>query len=110
MSLIVVGSVAYDGVETPHGKVDRMLGGAATYIALAASYFTPVKIVAVVGDDFAQEDTDLLTSRNIDLEGLERVPGKCFFWAGKYSTDMIDRGLRRTYPNVFFWFDAKLRG
>ena len=67
MSLIVVGSVAYDGVETPHGKVDRMLGGAATYIALSSGYFTPVKIVAVVGDDFAQEDTDLLASRNIDL-------------------------------------------
>ena len=75
MSLIVVGSVAYDGVETPHGKVDRMLGGAATYIALAASYFTPVKIVAVVGDDFAQEDVDLLASRHIGLEGLERVAG-----------------------------------
>jgi hypothetical protein len=62
MSLIVVGSVAYDGVETPHGKVDRMLGGAATYISLAASYFTKVGIVAVVGDDFAKEDTDLLTA------------------------------------------------
>ena len=69
MSLIVVGSVAYDGVETPHGKVDRMLGGAATYIALSAGYFTPVKIVAVVGDDFAQEDTDLWLSRQIDLAG-----------------------------------------
>ena len=73
MSLIVVGSVAYDGVETPHGKVDRMLGGAATYIALAAQYFTPVGLVAVVGDDFAQEDTDLLASRRINLDGLERV-------------------------------------
>src|SRR5438876_7791929 len=88
MSLVVVGSVAYDGVETPHGKVDRMLGGAATYIALAASYFTPVKIVAVVGDDFAQEDYDLLAGRNIDLAGLERVARKTFFWAGVYSADM----------------------
>jgi len=70
MSLIVVGSVAYDGVETPHGKVDRMLGGAATYISLAASYFTKVGIVAVVGDDFAKEDTDLLTGHGVDLEGL----------------------------------------
>ncbi len=70
MSLIVVGSVAYDGVETPHGKVDRMLGGAATYISLAASYFTPVGIVAVVGDDFAQEDVDLLASRHNGLDGL----------------------------------------
>src|SRR5690242_21780380 len=92
MSLIVVGSVAYDGVQTPHGKVDRMLGGAATYIALSAGYFTEVKIVAVVGDDFAQEDVDLLASRSIDLAGLERVPGgKTFFWAGVYSPDMNDR-------------------
>src|SRR5215469_14167537 len=108
MSLIVVGSVAYDGVETPHGKVDRMLGGAATYIALSAAYFTPVKIVAVVGDDFAQEDVDLLASRRIDLEGLERVPGKTFFWAGVYSADMNDRTTLRTDLNVFADFQPKL--
>jgi len=109
MSLIVVGSVAYDGVETPHGKVDRMLGGAATYISLAASYFTPVGIVAVVGDDFAQEDVDLLASRHIGLEGLERVAGgKTFFWAGVYSADMNDRTTLRTDLNVFAGFDPKL--
>ena len=108
MSLVVVGSVAYDGVETPHGKVDRMLGGAATYIALAASYFTPVKIVAVVGDDFAREDVDLLSSRRIDLEGLERVAGKTFFWAGVYSADMNDRTTLRTDLNVFANFAPNL--
>jgi sugar/nucleoside kinase (ribokinase family) len=109
MSLIVVGSVAYDGVETPHGKVDRMLGGAATYISLAASYFTPVEIVAVVGNDFAQEDVDLLASRHIGLEGLERVAdGKTFFWAGVYSADMNDRTTLRTDLNVFAGFDPKL--
>ncbi len=108
MSLVVVGSVAYDGVETPHGKVDRMLGGAATYISLAASYFAPVKLVAVVGDDFAQEDTDLLKSRDIDLEGLERVPGKCFFWRGVYSNDMNDRETLQTDLNVFGDFNPKL--
>jgi sugar/nucleoside kinase (ribokinase family) len=108
MSLVVVGSVAYDGVETPHGKVDRMLGGAATYISLSASYFTNVRIVAVVGDDFAQEDTDLLKGRGIDLEGLERVPGKTFFWAGKYSPDMNDRETLKTDLNVFADFDPKL--
>jgi sugar/nucleoside kinase (ribokinase family) len=70
MALVVVGSVAYDGVETPHGAVDRMLGGAATYISLAASYFTPVKLVGVVGDDFASEDAALLASRDIELTGL----------------------------------------
>jgi sugar/nucleoside kinase (ribokinase family) len=109
MSLIVVGSVAYDGVETPHGKVDRMLGGAATYIALAAQYFTPVGLVAVVGDDFTQEDTDLLTSRHINLDGLERVAGgKTFFWAGVYSADMNDRTTLRTELNVFGDFNPKL--
>src|SRR5713226_6696240 len=108
MSLVVVGSVAYDGVETPHGKVDRMLGGACTYISLAASFFTRVKIVAVVGDDFAQEDFDLLASRGIDLEGLERVPGKTFYWAGVYSADMNDRTTLRTDLNVFADFNPKL--
>ena len=108
MSLVVVGSVAYDGVETPHGKVDRMLGGAATYISLAASYFTPVKLVGVVGDDFAQEDTDLLSSRAIDLEGLERARGKTFFWAGVYSADMNDRTTLVTDLNVFGDFQPKL--
>src|ERR1700759_5480856 len=109
MSLVVVGSVAYDGVETPHGKVDRMLGGAATYISLSASYFTPVKIVAVVGDDFAQEDTDLLASRQIDLAGLERAAGgKTFFWEGVYSADMNDRTTLRTDLNVFADFKPKL--
>jgi len=100
--------VAYDGVETPHGKVDRMLGGAATYIGLAASYFAPVKIVAVVGDDFAPEDVDLLAAKGIGLEGLERVPGKTFFWAGKYSPDMNDRETLRTDLNVFADFQPKL--
>jgi sugar/nucleoside kinase (ribokinase family) len=109
MSLVVVGSVAYDGVETPHGKVDRMLGGAATYIALSAGYFTDVKIVAVVGDDFAQEDYDLLANRNVDLAGLEKVPGgKTFFWAGVYSADMNDRTTLRTDLNVFADFQPKL--
>ena len=108
MSLIVVGSVAYDGVETPHGKVDRMLGGACTYISLAAAYFTEVKIVGVVGDDFAQEDIDFLASRKIDLAGLERVAGKTFFWAGKYSPDMNDRETLQTDLNVFADFNPKL--
>ena len=111
MSLVVVGSVAYDGVETPHGKVDRMLGGAATYISLAASYFTSPKIVAVVGDDFASEDMDLLRSRNIDVSGIERVQGgKTFFWAGVYSPDMNDRTTLRTDLNVFANFQPKLPG
>ena len=109
MALVVVGSVAYDGVETPNGKVDRMLGGAATYIALAASYFTPVRVVAVVGDDFAPEDEALLASRHIDLSGLERVAGgKTFFWSGVYSADMNDRTTTRTDLNVFADFNPRL--
>src|SRR5665213_4098614 len=108
MSLVVVGSVAYDGVETPHGRVERMLGGAATYIALSASYFTQARIVAVVGDDFAEADTELLLSRGVDLEGLERVPGKTFFWAGKYTEDMNDRVTLATDLNVFADFNPKL--
>src|SRR3984885_14078274 len=108
MSMVIVGSVAYDGVETPHGKVDRMLGGACTYIALSASYFTQPKIVAVVGDDFDQKDIDLLASRGIDLAGLERVPGKTFFWAGDYSQDMNDRETLTRDLNVFATFDPKL--
>jgi sugar/nucleoside kinase (ribokinase family) len=86
-----------------------MLGGAATYISLAASYFTTPRIVAVVGEDFAQEDFDLLSSRNIDLTGVERVPGgKTFFWSGVYSADMNDRTTTRTDLNVFAEFNPKL--
>jgi sugar/nucleoside kinase (ribokinase family) len=108
MSLVVVGSVAYDGVETPHGRVERMLGGACTYIALAASYFTQVRIVAVVGEDFAREDVDFLSSRGIDLAGLEQVAGKTFYWSGVYSADMNDRTTIRTDLNVFADFQPKL--
>jgi sugar/nucleoside kinase (ribokinase family) len=108
MSIVVVGSVAYDGIETPHGRADRILGGACTYISLAASYFSPVKIVAVVGDDFEKADYDFLAGRNIDLQGLEHVPGKTFFWQGVYSNDMNDRTTLRTDLNVFAEFQPKL--
>ncbi len=108
MSLVVVGSVAYDGVETPHGRVERMLGGACTYIALAASYFTRVSIVAVVGEDFDQRDYELLAGRGVDLTGLERAPGKTFSWACVYSEDMNDRMTLRTDLNVFAGFNPKL--
>jgi sugar/nucleoside kinase (ribokinase family) len=108
MSVVVVGSVAYDGIETPHGRVDRILGGACTYIALSSSYFAKTKIVAVVGEDFAMEDEELLAGRGIDLQGLERVPGKSFFWQGIYSADMNDRTTLRTDLNVFAGFDPKL--
>ncbi|MGH9704259.1 MAG: sugar kinase, partial [Candidatus Acidiferrales bacterium] len=76
MSLLVVGSVAFDAVETPFGKVDRMLGGAATYFALAASFFTKVRLVGVVGDDFSRKDSAVLEKHKIDIRGLERATGK----------------------------------
>ncbi len=108
MSLLVVGSVAYDGVETPRGKVDRMLGGAGTYIALAASHFANVQLVAIVGDDFAPEDEAILRRRNVDVEGLERAPGKTFYWKGVYSPDMQQRRTLVTDLNVFADFQPRL--
>jgi len=108
MSLVVIGSVAYDAIETPHGKRERTLGGSCTYIALSASYFTKTAIVAVVGDDFAEEDKALLASKGVDLQGLEQVPGKTFFWSGVYSEDMNDRKTLRTDLNVFADFQPKV--
>ncbi len=108
MSLLVVGSVAYDGIETPRGKVERMLGGAATYIALAACHFAPVRLVGIVGGDFAPEDESVLRGRGIDLEGLEKVEGKTFYWKGVYSNDMNDRETLATELNVFADFNPQL--
>ena len=108
MSVLVVGSVAYDGIETPRGKVDRVLGGAGSHIALAASHFTNVRLVAVVGDDFAPADEEVLRRRNIDLEGLERAPGKTFFWQGVYSESMNERRTLVTDLNVFADFQPRL--
>ena len=85
-----------------------MLGGSCTYIALAASFFTKVNLVGVVGDDFAEADEAILSDRGIDLEGLERVPGKTFFWSGVYSKDMNERTTLSTELNVFADFDPKL--
>jgi sugar/nucleoside kinase (ribokinase family) len=108
MSLVVVGSVAYDAIETPHGKRDRALGGACTYIALSASFFTKAAIVAVVGEDFAESDRAFLAAKGIDLEGLETARGKTFFWSGVYSEDMNDRTTLQTDLNVFADFEPKL--
>src|SRR4051794_36108690 len=108
MSLVVIGSVAYDAIETPNGKRERILGGSCTYIALTASYFTRTSIVAVIGDDFAEEDRSLLLSKGVDLEGLEQVSGKTFLWSGVYSADMNDRTTLKTDLNVFADFQPKL--
>jgi sugar/nucleoside kinase (ribokinase family) len=108
MSLVVVGSVALDSVETPLGKRDDMLGGSAVYCTLAASHFTSVKLVGVVGEDFPQEAIGLLEGRNIDLSGLETKPGKTFRWSGVYSDDMNERETLDTALNVFEDFDPTI--
>jgi len=108
MSLLVVGSVAFDGIETPFGKVERTLGGAASYFALAASHFTPVRVVGIVGEDFSPTDEAPLRRRHIDLEGVERANGKTFFWAGRYSQNMNERTTLTTELNVFAEFRPTL--
>jgi sugar/nucleoside kinase (ribokinase family) len=108
MSLISVGSVAYDSVETRHGKRDDMLGGSATYFSLAASLFTKPGLVGVVGDDFRGSDVALLESHMIDLAGLERTAGKTFRWGGVYHSDMNGRTTLFTHLNVFEAFQPKL--
>jgi sugar/nucleoside kinase (ribokinase family) len=108
MSLLVVGSVAFDGIETPHGKVERTLGGAASYFALAASHFTPVRLVAIVGEDFTAKDEAVFRGRRIDLAGLEHAQGKTFFWAGRYSQNMNERTTLVTDLNVFANFNPTL--
>lgn len=108
MSLLVVGSMAFDAIETPLGKVDRTLGGAASYFALAASYFTPVRVVAIVGDDFTAKERAPFRGRNIDLTGVEQATGKSFFWAGRYNQNMNERTTLATELNVFANFKPTL--
>src|SRR5499427_10931928 len=108
MSLLVVGSVAFDAIESPYGKVDRTVGGAATYFAVAASFFTHVNLVGIVGDDFTEVDAQIFHGRTINLDGLERAPGKTFFWAGRYSQNLNERVTLTTELNVFAEFKPKL--
>lgn len=108
MSLVVVGSVAYDSVETPLGHRDDVLGGSGTFFSLAAAAFTRPSLVAVVGTDFRPEDEALLAEKNIDLAGLTRVPGKTFRWGGRYHTDMNGRDTLFTELNVFENFAPEL--
>ena len=108
MSLLVVGSVAFDAIETPLGRVDRTVGGAATYFSLAASFFTGVNLIAIVGEDFAAEHEAVFDHRDIDISGLERAAGKTFFWAGRYHENLIDRTTITTELNVFADFKPRL--
>ena len=108
--LLIVGTVAFDAIEAPFGKTDKILGGAATYIGLSASFFNlQSAIVSVVGDDFPQEHLDLLTSRNIDISGIEIVKGgKTFFWSGLYHNDLNSRDTLVTELNVLADFQPKV--
>jgi sugar/nucleoside kinase (ribokinase family) len=108
--LLIVGSVAFDAIETPFGKTDKILGGAATYIGISASFFNlKSAIVSVVGEDFPQEYLDLLTERNIDISAIEVVKGgKTFFWSGKYHNDLNSRDTLETQLNVLGDFQPKV--
>ncbi len=108
MAITVVGSVAYDSIETPAGRKDRCLGGAATYFALAASFFTDVRDIAVVGEDFGPEQEAVFHARNIDIRGIERAPGKSFFWEGSYLDNLNEAKTRTTELNVFASFEPKI--
>ncbi len=108
--LLIVGTVAFDAIETPFGKTDKILGGAGTYIGLSSSFFDlQSAIVSVVGDDFPQEYLDLLSARNIDISGLEVVKGgKTFFWSGRYHNDLNSRDTLDTQLNVLADFQPKV--
>jgi len=108
MDILVVGSVAFDSVETPFGSGDDVLGGSATYFSTSASFFTGVQLVAVVGEDFPDEPRDFLSSRGVDLAGLQTRPGKTFRWKGRYGYDLSEAHTLETHLNVFETFHPEL--
>src|SRR4030081_2213763 len=109
MSILVVGTVAFDNIQTPFGKAERCLGGSATYFAVAASFFTDVELIAVIGDDFTDEDMSIFRGRRVNLDSVKRIPGaKTFFWSGEYGYDLNVAKTRDTQLNVFGDFHPKL--
>jgi sugar/nucleoside kinase (ribokinase family) len=108
MAILVVGSVAFDGIESPSGRVERVLGGAATHFSLAASYFTEVRVIGVVGEDFTAENEAVFTRRGIDTRGIEHTAGKSFFWEGSYLTNLNEAQTLKTELNVFQSFSPKI--
>ena len=108
MSIVVVGSVAFDSLETPYGKREQALGGSANYFSLSASFFSPVKLCAVVGEDFPAAHVQLLQKKGIDTAGLSTAKGKTFHWKGKYGLDLNEAQTLDTQLNVFADFDPKL--
>ena len=108
MSIVVVGSVAFDTIASPSGKVEDVLGGAATYFALAASYFTPVRVVAVVGGDFTADHENVLKKRGVDTRGIEHATGKTFRWGGQYHDNLNEAKTDFTELNVFEQFQPRM--
>ena len=108
MDILVIGSVAFDSVETPFGRGDDVLGGSATYFSTSASFFTGVQLVAVVGDDFPEEPKEFLISRGVDLAGLQTRPGETFRWKGRYGYDLNEAQTLETHLNVFETFHPQL--
>lgn len=106
--ILTVGSMAFDSVRTPSGKADNVLGGSANYFSLAASLFTPIKIVAVVGEDFPRDHLNFLSERNIDVSGVQIAKGKTFHWVGEYDTNLNEAKTLATALNVFEHFNPKL--
>lgn len=105
MAILVAGTVAFDSVRTPFGAAERILGGSAAHFAVAASYFAPVRLIAVVGEDFGDEHLVPFRERGVDLAGLRRQPGKTFFWSGVYHDNLNDRTTLETQLNVLEQFD-----
>lgn len=108
MSILVVGSVAFDSLETPSGKRERILGGAATHFSVAASFFSPVRVIGVVGDDFGPEHERVMTDKGVDTAGIERAEGKSFHWTGSYLKDLNAADTLATDLNVFADFAPKI--
>lgn len=108
MDILVIGSVAFDSVETPFGRGDDVLGGSATYFSTSASFFTGVQLVAVVGDDFPEESKQFLSSRGVDLSGLQTCAGQTFRWKGRYGYDLSEAQTLETHLNVFETFHPQL--
>jgi sugar/nucleoside kinase (ribokinase family) len=108
MAITVVGSVAYDTIETPAGKRERCLGGAATYFSLAASFFTDIRVIAVVGEDFGKRQEAVFQARKIDTRGIEHTAGKSFFWEGSYLENINEAKTHNTELNVFATFEPKI--
>src|SRR5438067_9452351 len=108
MSILVVGSVAFDNITTPSGHADNVLGGSGTYFALAASYFTDVRVVAVVGEDFTAQHEDVLKKRGVDTRGIEHAKGKTFRWGGQYLENLNEAKTDFTELNVFEKFQPRI--